>query len=288
MANGAKLLSVHVGSGFLWGGYAMGNRTGIEWTDATWNPMTGCTKLTRGCDHCYAEVVAQTKTRDTYLRRLPVKDSTASRTNPFAPRFWPDRLDQPRRWREPRRIFVNSMSDVFHAHFSFAQIQQVFAVMNQATQHQFQVLTKRPERALRFADRLTWTSNIWMGTSIEDQAVARRADALRQIPAAVRFISAEPLLGPLEELDLGGIQWVIGGGESGVGCRPCDPAWARGLRDRCLAAGVAFFWKQWGGRTPKSGGRLLDGSEWNDYPRPLNFPAQERRTGSFAPVADMA
>lgn len=240
--------------------------TGIEWTDATWNPMTGCTKISAGCDHCYAAVLAATKTRDNYLRRLPVKDTPANRADPFAPRFWDERLDQPLRWREPRRIFVNSMSDVFHAQFSLELIQRVFAVMNAASQHQFQVLTKRPERALRLANELSWTDNIWMGTSIEDMAVARRADALREIPATVRFISAEPLLGPLDHLDLTNIHWVIGGGESGHGFRMCDPAWARGLRDLCQRLDVAFFWKQWGGRTPKAGGRVLDGREWNEYP----------------------
>jgi protein gp37 len=247
----------------------MGDRTGIEWTDATWNPMTGCTKISAGCDHCYAAVVAERKTRDVYLRRLPVKDTAANRADPFAPRFWPERLNQPLRWRTPKRIFVNSMSDVFHAHFSLEQIRQVFEVMNQATQHQFQVLTKRPERAARLAGELEWTDNIWMGTSIENIGVAKRADALRLVPAAVRFISAEPLLGPLTELDLTGIDWVIGGGESGQGFRTCEPEWARGLRDRCTADGIAFFWKQWGGRTPGAGGRILDGREWNEYPRTL-------------------
>lgn len=174
----------------------MGDRTGIEWTDATWNPMTGCTRISRGCDNCYAAVVAHTKTRETYLRQLPVKDSMTNRADPFAPRFWVDRLEQPLRWREPRRIFVNSMSDVFHSHFAVDMIRQVFDVMNCATQHQFQVLTKRPERAVRLADRLVWSENIWLGTSIEDINVATRADHLRHAPAAVRFVSAEPLLGP--------------------------------------------------------------------------------------------
>ena len=247
----------------------MGDRTGIEWTDATWNPMTGCTKVSAGCDNCYAETVAQTKTRDIYLRQLPIKDTPPNRADPFAPRFWEDRLSQPLRWRTPRRIFVNSMSDVFHAHFSLNLIARVFAVMQQASWHQFQVLTKRPERALRFAGSLPWPDNLWLGTSIEDMRVARRVESLREIPAAVRFISAEPMLGPLDELDLTGIDWVIGGGESGLGARPCDPAWARTLRDRCQEAGIAFFWKQWGGRTPKSGGRLLDGIEWSGYPQEL-------------------
>jgi protein gp37 len=245
----------------------VGTRTGIEWTDATWNPMTGCTKISAGCDHCYAAVIAQTKTRETYLRQPPVKDTPAHREDPFAPRFWEERLSTPLRWREPRRVFVNSMSDVFHAHFSLAQIRRVFDVMNQARWHQFQVLTKRPERALRFASELEWGPNIWIGTSIESMDVARRADAIRQIKAAaVRFISAEPLLGPLDLLDLTNIQWVIGGGESGPNFRACDPSWATGLRKLCRRQRVAFFWKQWGGRTPKSGGRLLDGQEWNEYP----------------------
>lgn len=247
----------------------MGERTGIEWTDATWNPMTGCTRISPGCDHCYAATLAQTKTRETYLRELPVKDTPRNRADPFAPRFWEQRLDLPLRWREPRRIFVDSMSDMFHAHFSLEMIQRVFDVMNRATWHQFQVLTKRPERALRLSGHVTWSENIWMGTSIETMDFADRATSLREIPAGVRFISAEPLLGPLDLLDLTGIDWVIGGGESGIGHRPCDPAWARGIRDLCLRQGVAFFWKQWGGRTPKAGGRELDGAVWDAYPVPL-------------------
>jgi protein gp37 len=247
----------------------MGTKTGIEWTDATWNPMTGCTKISAGCDHCYAHTVAHTKTREVYLRQLPVRDTESGRADPFAPRFWEDRLMLPLSWREPRRVFVNSMSDVFHAHFSVDQIRAVFSVMTLASQHEFQVLTKRPERALRLADELEWPDNVWLGTSVEDMRVAKRVDALRDTPAAVKFVSAEPLLGPLDTLDLDGIDWVIGGGESGIGARPCDPAWARGLRDNCARHGVAFFWKQWGGRTPKSGGRLLDGMEHSEYPEAL-------------------
>lgn len=245
--------------------------TGIEWTNETWNPMTGCTKISRGCDNCYAFSLAHNRPsiRDTYLRRLPVKDTAESRADPFAPRFWPERLSAPFSWRAPKRVFVNSMSDVFHAHFSLEQIQRVFDVMNRCPQHQFQVLTKRPERALRLAPKLTFTENIWLGTSIEDMAVAKRADSLRQVPAHVHFISAEPLLGPLDGIDLTHIEWVIGGGESGAGARPCDLAWARGLRDACVSAGVAFFWKQWGGRTSKSGGRDLDGRNWDEYPAEL-------------------
>lgn len=254
----------------------MALETGIEWTDATWNPMTGCTKVSAGCDHCYAETIARTKTRAAYLRMLPVRDNSENRADPFAPRFWEDRVEQPLRWKEPRRIFVNSMSDVFHAHFTLEMIQRVFEVMNQASWHQFQLLTKRPERALRLADHFTWSENIWMGTSVEDARVATRVDRLREIPAAIRFLSAEPLLGPLDGLSLDGIHWVIGGGESGVGFRPVDAEWARGLRDLCLREDVPFFWKQWGGRTPKAGGRLLDDIEWNQYPAELEAAGPAR------------
>jgi protein gp37 len=240
--------------------------TKIEWTDEVWNPMTGCTKISSGCDNCYAHTVAHRRTRDIYLRQLPVRDTPAARQDPFAPRFWEDRIEIPMSWKAPRRIFVNSMSDVFHAQFSVEQIRMVFEVMNACPQHQFQLLTKRPERAVRLASEFVWTENIWMGTSIENMGVARRADSLRQIPADVRFISAEPLLGPLDALDVTGIDWVIGGGESGAGYRPVDIAWARGLRELCEQNSVAFFWKQWGGATSKSGGRDLDGRVWSQYP----------------------
>jgi protein gp37 len=248
----------------------MGTRTGIQWTDATWNPMTGCTRVSDGCDHCYAATVAERRTRELYLRHPPVKDTPMGRTDPFAPRFWEDRLLAPLSWRTPKRVFVNSMSDVFHAHFSLDMIRRVFEVMHEAHWHQFQVLTKRPERALRLAHELPWGSNVWLGTSVEHMGVARRVDAVRGVTqAAVRFVSAEPLLGPLDALDLTGIDWVIAGGESGTGARPCAPEWATGLRDSTHRAGAAFFWKQWGGHTPKANGRLLDGCEWNEYPLPL-------------------
>lgn len=243
--------------------------TGIEWTDATWNPMTGCTKISAGCDHCYAHTVAMTKTKESYLRQLPVKDTARNRADPFAPRYWPDRLDQPVRWKAPKRIFVNSMSDVFHSHFTFEQISSVFDAMAMAPWHQFQLLTKRPERAVRYADKLPWPEHVWLGVSVETMDVASRVDALRDTPARVKFLSAEPLLGSLQELDLAGIDWVIGGGESGHHARACDPTWARELRDNCSTAGIAFFWKQWGGRTPKAGGRELDGAEYSAYPREL-------------------
>jgi protein gp37 len=256
--------------------------TGIEWTDETWNPMTGCTQISRGCDHCYALTLARNKptVRDTYLRQLPVKDSEKNRADPFAPRFWPDRLEKPYSWRSPKRVFVDSMSDVFHAHFTLKQIQQVFEVMNDCPQHQFQVLTKRPERALRLADKLHFSHNIWLGTSVEDMDVAHRADALREIKCHIRFISAEPLLGSLKFLNLEGIHWVIGGGESGADARPCEVQWARDLRECAQRQQVAFFWKQWGGRTSKSGGRELDGEIYDAYPEQLRIPQPEQ--GSLA------
>lgn len=246
----------------------MKRTTGIEWTDVTWNPMTGCTEISAGCDHCYAATVARTRLDTIYREQLPVRDTPVNRADPFAPRFWPDRLRLPASWRAPRRVFVNSMSDVFHAHFTTAQIQQVWNAMAAAPQHQFQVLTKRPERARRLADQLAWPDHIWLGVSVEHVDAASRIDVLRDIPAAIRFVSAEPLLGPLNTVDFRGIDWVIGGGESGPGARTVEVAWAQGLRDAVKAAGGAFFWKQWGGAHPKSGGRLLDGVEWSEYPTP--------------------
>lgn len=231
--------------------------------------MTGCTKVSRGCDNCYAERLAETKLRAQYLAQPPMRETARGHDDPFAPRFWLDRLEQPLRWRRPRRIFVNSMSDVFHAHFGADLIRSVFEVMEAAHWHQFQVLTKRPGRARRLAADLPWPSNVWFGTSVEDMRNAHRVDDLRGIPAAVRFISAEPLLGPLGGLDLTGIDWVIGGGESGPNHRPPEHEWAVGLRDLCVGSDVAFFWKQWGGATPKSGGRTLEGQRWDQYPQEL-------------------
>lgn len=244
--------------------------TAIEWTDSTWNPMTGCTQVSVGCDNCYALTLANGKLRELYLKQPPVRPSELAASNPFAPRFWDNRLLDPFSWKAPRRVFVNSMSDVFHAHFSRAQIEQVFSVMNACPQHQFQVLTKRPERARRYAEagHIVLTDNIWIGTSVESIEFTHRVESLRHVEAHVRFLSCEPLLGPLYAIDLTGIHWVVGGGESGLGARPCDPEWARGLRDLCLEQGVAFLWKQWGGRNPKSGGRSLDGRLWDEYPVP--------------------
>jgi protein gp37 len=249
------------------------NRTGIEWTDATWNPVTGCTRVSAGCDHCYAARLAEQRLRHIYLPRPPAVDSPEHRADPFAVRLWPERLEQPLGWAEPRMVFVNSMSDLFHRDVPDTFIRSIFEVMLAADRHVYQVLTKRPARAARFWRRHGAAfglpeipDHIWIGTSIESATVAYRADHLREVRAPVRFLSCEPLLGPLHDLDLDGIHWVIGGGESGPGARPVDPAWALALRDRCVEAGVPFFWKQWGGRTPKARGRELDGREWSEYP----------------------
>ncbi len=263
----------------------MGTKTAIEWTDATWNPVTGCTKVTTGCDHCYAERLAGLRLREAYLRRLPAVDTGSNRSNPFAVRLWPERLDQPLRWAEPRMVFVNSMSDMFHHDIPDSFVLQVFEVMMKADGHTYQVLTKRPSRAARFWKRYSEhfelseiPPHIWIGTSVENWDVSYRVRHLRLVPASVRFLSCEPLLGPME-LDLEGIHWVIVGGESGPGHRPMSSLWARKIRDKCRRAGVPFFFKQVGGTTPKAGGRLLDGREWNQMPaiaRPRELTAAAR------------
>jgi protein gp37 len=235
----------------------MAGRSAIEWTHATWNPVTGCDEVSPGCDHCYAARLA---------RRLQAMGNPRY-VNGFAVTLHPDLLDLPFRWRTPRRVFVNSMSDLFHPRVPTAFIESVFQVMGAASWHTFQVLTKRPKRAVALGDHLPWPPNVWLGVSVEDQPRAWRIDDLRQVPAAIRFLSLEPLLGPLE-LDLSDIDWVIVGGESGPGARPVDPAWVRQLRDACQDASVPFFFKQWGGRTPKAGGRELDGRTWDEFPDP--------------------
>ncbi len=250
----------------------MGEKTGIEWTDATWNPTTGCTKVSTGCDHCYAAELAGRRLRKTYTRRLPVVDTAENRRDPFAVRLWPERLGQPRSWSASRMVFVNSMSDLFHNDIPNEYIRRIFRVMLDEDRHVYQVLTKRPSRAHRFYRRNVdlfggeaIPAHIWIGTSVEGQKVYYRVSQLRQVPAAVRFLSCEPLLGPLL-LELEGVHWVIAGGESGPHHRPMDLDWARGVRDQSLAAGVPFFFKQVGGRTPKAHGRLLDGVTWDQYP----------------------
>lgn len=250
----------------------MGLKTGIEWTDATWNPITGCTKVSAGCDNCYAETLAKKRLAHLYTRRLPIVDTPENRGDPFAVRLWPDRLDHPTGWSHPRMVFVNSMSDLFHHDVPDEFVSRVFEVMLKTSRHVYQVLTKRPSRAARFwkhhAVRFGLSEipeHIWMGTSVESQDVEYRVRHLRLVPARVRFLSCEPLLGPLI-VPLEGIHWVIVGGESGPNRRAMDPAWAELIRDQCVQSGVPFFFKQWGGRTPKAGGRKLGGREWNQVP----------------------
>ncbi|MBI2467582.1 MAG: phage Gp37/Gp68 family protein [Candidatus Rokubacteria bacterium] len=228
----------------------MGDHTGIEWTDATWNPVTGCTKVSPGCKHCYAERLAL---------RLRAMGNPRYRRG-FAVTLQPDLLSLPLRWRQPRRIFVNSMSDLFHEAVPDDYVRRVFDVMEQADWHIFQILTKRSERLMSLASRLPWPRHVWQGVSVENARYTWRIVHLRRVPAAVRFLSIEPLLGPILDLPLDGIHWVIVGGESGGGRREMAAEWVREIREQCLAAGIPFFFKQWGGRTPKAGGRILDAS----------------------------
>lgn len=243
----------------------MSDNSAIEWTDATWNPVTGCSKVSPGCAHCYAETFSE---RWRGVAGHPYEQG-------FDLRLWPGRLELPLRWRRPRRIFVNSMSDLFHEDIPETYIRAVFEVMERADWHIFQVLTKRHERLAELAPSLPWPRHVWAGVSIENNRFAHRADFLRKVPTAVRFISAEPLLGPLPDLCLDGIDWLIAGGESGPIRRPPKEEWFVDLRDRCLIAGVAFFFKQWGGRTSKSGGRILDGVEWSQMPLPQHRQSEE-------------
>ena len=234
----------------------MSEKSAIEWTDSTWNPVTGCTKVSPGCKHCYAEAFAE---RWRGVRDHPYEQG-------FDLRLRPERLDLPLTWKKPRTIFVNSMSDLFHEKVPLAFVRKVFRTMEQADSHTFQVLTKRAERLASIASKLRWPSNVWIGVSVETTKYLYRIDMLRHVPNAIRFLSLEPLLGPLGNLDLAGINWVIVGGESGPGARPMKPEWVRPIRDQCLEAGVPFFFKQWGGVQKKKAGRELDGRTWNELP----------------------
>jgi len=241
----------------------MSERSSIEWTDATWNPIRGCTKVSLGCKFCYAETFAE--------RFRGVAGHPFERG--FDLRLIPEKLSEPLTWRRPRRVFVNSMSDLFHEDVPDSFIFTVFSIIEKADWHVFQLLTKRAERLRSMAGALPWPSNLWMGVSIETAQYASRARILAGIPARARFISAEPLLGPIPNLPLQGIEWVIVGGESGRHARPMDLSWARGLRDQCRSAGVAFFLKQLGGRSGKRGGEqaVLDGQRWQEYPSSLSL-----------------
>ncbi len=248
--------------------------TGNEWTDETWNPMTGCTEISAGCDKCYAAVVARGRAAKHYRKQLPVIDRKARRDDTFAPRFWPDRLRIPYGWRRPRRIFVNSMSDVFHADFDDDHLDAVLKVIEDNPRHHFQVLTKRPERAARMLDAVRGDrlpENLWLGVTVENVRALKRVEVLRSIPAAVRFLSCEPLLEDIsDDLDVSDIDWVIGGGESGHGCRPCHPDWLFELADLCGGYGVPYFLKQLGGfPNPRSHERaIVYGRTYKAFPRP--------------------
>ncbi len=239
----------------------MSDKSAIEWTDATWNPVTGCTKITRGCDHCYAERFSE--------RFRGVPGHPFEKGFDLTPR--PERLSQPLTWKRPRMIFVNSMSDLFHKRVPTAFIDQVFDVMEAADRHIFQILTKRSTLMKRYVQRRYQSCpaprHIWCGVSVEDHTATARVRHLQQAPISTRFLSIEPLLGPIGDLDLRGIAWVIVGGESGPKARPMQPEWVIDVRDRCEQEGVPFFFKQWGGPTPKARGRLLEGIEYNGMPR---------------------
>lgn len=249
----------------------MGAGTGIEWTEATWNPVTGCDRVSAGCENCYALTLA--KRLKAMGNPRYQRDGRPETSGPgFGVTMHEDQLGLPLRWRQPRVVFVNSMSDLFHPAVDDDFIAAVFDVMAMCPQHTFQVLTKRPKRMAALARRLRPEplANVWLGTSVEASPLLWRVDALRQTPSAVRFLSLEPLLGPLPDLDLDGVHWVITGGESGPRHRPIEVDWVRDIRDRCIEAGVAFFHKQWGGRTPKAGGRVLDGRTWDELPSPAS------------------
>jgi|SRR5579862_4637600 len=234
----------------------MASNSHIEWTDATWNPVTGCTKISTGCRHCYAERLA---------KRLKAMGQ-ANYRNGFEVTLQPQMLELPLHWKTPRRIFVNSMSDLFHEEVPESHIMKVFDVMVRAHWHQYQVLTKRSERARSLSKNLPWMPQIWMGVSVENKKYISRIDDLRNTGAHIKFLSLEPLLGPLRKLNLHGIDWAIVGGESGPGARLVNPAWVTDLRDQCFRAGVPFFFKQWGGVQKTKAGRTLEGRTWDEMP----------------------
>ncbi len=236
----------------------MAASSSIEWTESTWNPLTGCTKISPGCKHCYAERMA---------RRLQAMGQP-NYANGFQLTLHEHVLAYPLRWKKPQMIFVNSMSDLFHENVPETFIQKTFAVMREASWHTFQVLTKRSARLLELDRDIEWPENAWMGVSVELQKYAYRIDNLRQTKVRTKFLSLEPLLGPLPDLDLTGIDWVIVGGESGPGARPMEETWVLDIRDQCINAGVPFFFKQWGGVRKKRNGRILDGRTWDAMPAP--------------------
>jgi len=247
----------------------MAQGSGIEWTESTWNPVTGCTKISPGCKHCYAERMA------IRLRAM----GQANYERGFKVTLHEHMLELPLTWKRPQTVFVNSMSDLFHKEVPDAFIRRVFGVMSRASWHTFQVLTKRAERLQSLGRGLEWPDNVWAGVSVESRDYLQRIDHLRSVPARVRFISFEPLLKSLGGIDLSAIDWVIVGGESGPSARPMEESWVVEIREQCLAAGVPFFFKQWGGVNKKKAGRLLDGRKWEDLPATV---IASRPAASFA------
>lgn len=243
----------------------MGERSAIEWTEVTWNPTTGCDRISAGCDHCYALTLAK-RLKAMGSAKYQVDGNPRTSGPGFGITIHESALRQPYRWSGHRVVFVNSMSDLFHARVPLDYVRRVFNVIADTPQHTYQVLTKRSARVRKLAGNLDWPPNLWMGVSVENATQLARVDDLRTLPAAIRFLSCEPLLGPLSDLSVQDIDWVITGGESGPNARPIDPEWVREIRDKCTLADVAFFHKQWGGRTPKAGGRILDGQIWNEMP----------------------
>ena len=239
----------------------MAQKSKIEWTESTWNPVTGCTKISDGCKNCYAERMAL---------RLKAAGSP-NYANGFQVTIHEHALETPLRWKQSRAIFVNSMSDLFHKDVPFDFISKVFDIIHRASQHRFQILTKRSERLLELSDKLIWPENVWMGVTVENADCTFRIDDLRETDAAIKFISFEPLLGLISNIDLEGIDWVIVGGESGPKARPMKPEWATNVRNQSLAANVPFFFKQWGGVNKKKNGRMLDGHMWDQIPRKSKF-----------------
>lgn len=258
-------------------------KTRIEWTELSWNPVTGCDRISPGCDNCYALAMAR-RLKAMGTPQYQTDGNTRTSGPGFGVAMHPASLKLPYTWTGNRTVFVNSMSDLFHAKVTTEFIQAVVEVIRKTPQHTYQVLTKRPTRARRLGTQIEWPDNLWLGVSVESLDVARRVDELRRVPAVVKFLSCEPLLGDLSELDLTGVNWVIAGGESGPQYRPMNVEWARGIRDSCLHAGIPFFFKQWGGRAPKIQGRELDGRTWDEMPvaRPspcqqlLRFPKENR------------
>ena len=234
----------------------MAIRTDIEWTESTWNPITGCTKISRGCRYCYAERMAH---------RLSAMGHP-NYINGFQVTLHEHVLEMPLKWNRPQMIFVNSMSDMFHKNVPLEFIQKIFEVMHKAAHHQFQVLTKRSNRLLELNSKLTWLRNVWIGVTVENIDYINRIEHLKKTGAQVKFLSLEPLLGPIPNMDLNGIDWVIVGGESGQKARPLNIDWIRDIRDQCLHAKVPFFFKQWGGSNKKKNGRILDGRTWDQKP----------------------